>query len=47
MGYAKIGSGLYVLWGLLHTAAAYDEFMLGASLEPGLMQGKIFAKMDQ
>ena len=42
MGYAKIGSGLYVLWGLLHTAAAYEEFTLGASLEAGLVQGKIY-----
>ena len=41
MLYAKVGSVLYVLWGLLHIKAAYDEFLLGASLEPGLVQGKI------
>jgi hypothetical protein len=41
MAYAKIGAGLYVVWGLLHLQAAYDEFVLGASLQPGLVQGKI------
>ena len=41
MVFAKIGSGLYVVWGLLHIVAAYDEFVLGASLERGLVQGKI------
>ena len=41
MVYAKIGSGLYVIWGLLHIVAAVQEFMLGASLEFGLVQGKI------
>jgi hypothetical protein len=39
---AKIGSVLYVLWGLLHLKAASDEFILGASLDPGLVQGKIY-----
>ena len=38
---AKIGSVLYVGWGLLHLKAAYDEFALGAGLEPGLVQGKL------
>ena len=41
MVYAKIGSALYVIWGLLHIVAAVQEFMLGASLEFGLVQGKI------
>ena len=41
MRYAKVGSVLYVLWGLLHLKAASDGFLLGASLEPGLVQGKI------
>ena len=41
MIFAKIGSGLYIVWGLLHLVAAYDEFQLGASLERGLVQGKI------
>jgi hypothetical protein len=38
---AKIGSGLYVVWGLLHIVAAVQEFMLGTTLEFGLVQGKI------
>jgi hypothetical protein len=41
MAFAKIGSGLYVIWGLLHIVAAVQEFMLGTSLEFGLVQGKI------
>jgi hypothetical protein len=41
MVYAKIGSGLYVIWGLLHIVAAVQEFMLGVTLEFGLVQGKI------
>jgi len=36
-----MGSVFYVIWGLLHIVAAYDEFQLGASLESGLVQGKI------
>ena len=41
MIYAKIGSALYVGWGLLHLKAAYDEFWLAATLDPGLVQGKL------
>ena len=41
MRYAKIGSALYVVWGLLHIKAAYDEFVLAAPLDPGLVQGKL------
>jgi hypothetical protein len=41
MVFAKIGSGLYVIWGLLHIVGAVQEFQLGASLEFGLVQGKI------
>jgi hypothetical protein len=41
MIFAKIGSVLYVLWGLLHVVAAYEEFLLGSSLDRGLVQGKI------
>jgi len=39
--FAKIGSILYVIWGLLHVKAAFDEFALGARLDSGLVQGKI------
>jgi hypothetical protein len=41
MVFAKIGSAFYVIWGLLHIAAAVQGFQLGASLQPGLVQGKI------
>jgi len=41
MTFAKIGSGSYVIWGLLHLIAAFDEFQLGFTLPSGLVQGKI------
>ena len=41
MPFAKLGATSYVIWGLLHIVAAFDEFTLGRSLEPGLVQGKI------
>jgi hypothetical protein len=42
MIFAKIGSGFYILWGLLHLEAAFEEFMLGSGLDKGLVQGKLF-----
>jgi hypothetical protein len=41
MTFAKIGATSYIIWGLLHIGAALDEFRLGSTLEPGLVQGKI------
>jgi hypothetical protein len=41
MKYARIGAVSYVLWGLLHLKAAVDGFSLGASIEPGLIRGKL------
>jgi len=41
MKFAKIGSVSYIIWGLLHIVAAIDEFSLGKTLDPGLVQGKI------
>ena len=41
MKFAKTGSVLYVIWGLLHIVASIQGFQLGATLEPGLVQGKI------
>lgn len=38
---AKIGASFYFLWGILHIAAAFEEFQLGKSLDFGLVQGKI------
>jgi hypothetical protein len=33
---------MYVLWGLLHLQAARLVYMLGQSLESGMIQGRIF-----
>jgi hypothetical protein len=41
MRFARIGAFLYVLWGLLHLAAAYEQFQLAGLLEPGIVQGKL------
>ena len=40
--FAKIGAIAYVLWGLLHIQAARLVYMLGQSLEPGMVQGRIY-----
>ena len=39
--FAKLGALTYVLWGLLHIEAARRVYMLGQSLEPGMVQGRI------
>jgi hypothetical protein len=39
---ARTGSVLYVLWGILHIVAAFKVYTLGQSLEPGMIQGRIF-----
>ena len=38
----KIGAVLYLLWGLLHIKAAIVTYQLGATLEPGLVQGRVY-----
>ena len=40
--FARLGAITYVLWGLLHIEAARRVYMLGQSLEPGMVQGRIF-----
>jgi hypothetical protein len=40
--FAKLGSVTYVLWGLLHIEAARRVYMLGQSLDPGMIQGRIY-----
>jgi hypothetical protein len=40
--FAKLGSITYVLWGILHIEAARKVFVLGQSLEPGMVQGRIY-----
>jgi len=40
--FAKFGAITYVLWGLLHIQAARLVYMLGNSLDPGMVQGRIY-----
>jgi hypothetical protein len=40
--FAKLGSVTYVIWGILHIEAARRVYMLGQSLEPGMVQGRIY-----
>lgn len=39
---ARLGAATYVLWGLLHLQAARLVYMLGQTLEPGIVQGRIY-----
>ena len=38
---AKIGSVLYLTWGLLHIIAAKKVYQLGTTLEPGMISGRL------
>ncbi len=40
--FAKLGSISYVLWGILHIEAARKVYALGQTLDPGMVQGRIF-----
>ena len=40
--FAKVGAVAYVMWGILHIQAARLVFLLGGSLEPGMVQGRIY-----
>ena len=40
--FAKLGAVTYVFWGLLHIQAARLVYMLGQTLEPGMVQGRIY-----
>ena len=40
--YSKLGAGVYVMWGLLHIEAARKVYALGQTLEPGMVQARIF-----
>jgi len=42
MIYARIGAVFYILWGLLHLIAAKKVYMLGQTLESGMIQGRIY-----
>ena len=38
----KIGAVLYFIWGLLHLKAAFSVYQLGASMNEGMVQGRIY-----
>ena len=40
--FAKVGAAAYVMWGILHIQAARLVFLLGDSLDPGMVQGRIY-----
>jgi len=40
--FSKLGAVTYVLWGLLHILAARVVYQLSQTLEPGIVQGRIF-----
>ena len=40
--FAKVGAVAYVMWGILHIQAARLVFLLGDSLEPSMVQGRIY-----
>lgn len=40
--FAKLGAITYVIWGILHIVAAKAVYTLGETLDPGLIQGRIF-----
>lgn len=40
--FAKLGAVTYILWGLMHIQAARFVYELGQSLEPGMVQGRIY-----
>jgi len=42
MIFARAAAIAYVLWGVLHINAALLVYKLGLSLEPGMIQGRIF-----
>lgn len=39
---ARIGAVLYVIWGVVHIAAAYEILRLGQSLDPGMVQARVY-----
>ena len=41
MAFAKFGALSYIIWGLLHILAAFEETTLARNLEPGLVQAKL------
>ena len=40
--FAKLGAITYVIWGILHIVAARAVYTLGQTIDPGMIQGRIF-----
>lgn len=38
----RIGAVMYVIWGALHVNAALKVYQLGETLDPGMVQGRLF-----
>ena len=38
----RLGSVSYFVWGLLHLQAAYSVYKVGASVEAGMVQGRLY-----
>ena len=39
---ARIGAIAYIIWGMLHIVAARKVYLLALTLEPGIVQGRVF-----
>lgn len=39
--WARIGTGLYVAWGLLHLQAAWGVYTLARAMAPGMVSGRL------
>ena len=39
---ARIGAVFYVIWGIVHLNAAYGLLKLGQSIDPGMVQARVF-----
>ncbi|RKZ55632.1 MAG: hypothetical protein DRQ44_17600 [Gammaproteobacteria bacterium] len=40
--YSKLGSILYIIWGVLHIIVASKVYALGQSMDANILQGRIF-----
>jgi hypothetical protein len=38
----RIGAVMYLIWGVLHVNAALKVYQLGETLDPGMVQGRLF-----
>lgn len=39
---SKIGAVLYIIWACLHFMAAHSVYVIGRSLDPSMLQGRVF-----